>query len=155
MVKFIFLFVPLFVFLTNCASKRDMESDKQLLLQLDEQARQFHFAKNAKAMASGFTDNFISINRGHISQPSYQDRYNQFSRYFGSVDFIKWDNVTPPIIRFSDDASVAYVTIDKLVVLKSQDAPGNTLDTTYFAWLSVFKKRDGQWLLDCIASTNK
>lgn len=154
-----FLFLPSLAFLACFISchqlpETNLENEKKILLQLDEQARQFHFTKNAKAMAQGVSPDFISINKGVISKPSYEERFNRFDNYFKHVEFVKWDNTSPPIIRFSDDASIAYVAIDKLVVLnlkEEQDKP----DTTHFAWLSVFKKIDGQWTLDCIASTNK
>jgi hypothetical protein len=60
------------------------------------------------------------------------------------------------VVRFSNDASVAYVAIDKLVVLKLKNENGKEIvDTTSFAWLSVYKKVNHVWMLDCIASTNK
>lgn len=132
----------------------DFEKEKAILLQLDEQAREFHFTKNAKDMVDGFSSDYITISKGVISRPTYEDRFKRFEKYFNSVDFIKWDNVTPPVVRFSDDASVAYVVIDKLVVLTLKEQPEKP-DTTHFAWLSVFKKINGKWTFDCVASTNK
>jgi hypothetical protein len=136
------------------STKIDFEREEKLILQLDEQTRQAHFTKNARAMAEGASNDFISISNGLISKPTYEERFHRFDTYFKSVEFVKWDNVTPPVVRFSDDASIAYVTIDKLVVLKLKDEPEKS-DTTHFAWLSVFKKLQGKWVLDCIASTNQ
>lgn len=136
------------------SSTIDLEKEKQALLQLDEQARQFHFTKNSKGMADGFSADFISINKGNISKPTYEEHINRFDNYFKRVEFVKWDNVSAPVVRFSDDVSIAYVAIDKLVVLTLKEEQ-EKLDTTHFAWLSVFKKINGQWMLDCVASTNK
>ena len=150
--------IILLLFLSAChlPSKPDLEKEKQILLKLDEQARENHFSKNAKAMADGFSKNFISINRGVISQPSYDESFQRFDNYFKRVEFIKWDNNKSPVIRFSDDASVAYVAVDKSVILKPKDEnEKEVLDTTYFAWLSVFKKINDKWVLDCVSSTNK
>lgn len=150
--------IILLVLIYGCHSptKPDLEKEKQELIKLDEQARENHFSKNAKAMAEGFSPDFISINRGSVSKPTTDESFQRFDNYFKRVEFVKWDNNKPPIIRFSDDASIAYVTVDKTVILKTHDQNQHeTLDTTYFAWLSVFKKINGKWVLDCISSTNK
>lgn len=155
---FAFILLALLSCMYSCNSihKTNFEKEKEEILALDAKAREFHFTKNAKAMAEGFSNEFISLNKGVISKPTYDDNFNRFDRYFKSVEFLKWDNVTPPDVRFSDDASVAYVAVDKLVILKLKDDTGKeVLDTTKFAWLSVFKKIKKKWVLDCIASTNK
>ncbi|HSH67962.1 MAG TPA: hypothetical protein VLB84_19650 [Bacteroidia bacterium] len=140
-------------FTISCNQERNYEKEKNEILLLDEQTRAFHFTGNAKAMANIFSANFISVNKGVISQPTYADSYRQFDHYFKHVEFINWDNSNPPIIRFSKDASIAYVVIDKLVVLKEVNS--QKTDTTHFAWLSVYKKEADKWVLDCISSTNK
>lgn len=153
----IIVLIP-FLSLISCTApiKPDLEGERRKLLQLDEQARNFHFSKNAKAMADGFSSDFISIDRGVISHPSYDESLQRFDKYFKRVEFIKWDNNTPPVIRFSDDASMAYMAVDKSVILKTNDENGSEImDTTHFAWLSVFKKINGKWVLDGISSTNK
>lgn len=127
-------------------------------MKLHEQSREFHFTKNAQAMVDGFADNFISVNRGKIdSVLSREEEASRFQRYFNAVEFKKWDDVHPPIIRFSDDHSLAYMTIDKLVVLETKDTLGNHFEeTTHFAWISIFRKQpNGDWKLECVASTNE
>jgi ketosteroid isomerase-like protein len=49
------------------------------------------------------------------------------------------------------------MAIDKLVVLETRDTLGNAVEeTTHFAWISIFRKhQDGEWKLECIASTNE
>lgn len=107
-------------------------------------------------MVDGFSKDFLSINRGRIDLPSSDKSFQRFDAYFKSVTFVKWDDQTPPIVRFSTDGSVAYVAVDKLVIVENTTENGSkVLDTTHFAWLSVYKKQDGQWLLDAIASTNQ
>ena len=134
----------------------DFEQEANLLLEMDLKAREFHFDKNAQALVSGFSPDFISINRGVISKPTQEESFQRFDNYFKHVAFLKWDNTTKPIVRFSADASVAYVAVDKLVVLKLKNENGKeVVDTTHFAWLSVYKKINSNWVLDCIASTNK
>lgn len=134
----------------------DFESETKKILALDAEARAFHFNRNAKGLVATFSEDFLSINRGKIELPAAADSYKKFDNYFKSVTFVKWDNNKEPIIRFSDDASVAYAAIDKTVVLKLTDENGKeVMDTTNFAWLSVYKKVKDRWMLDCITSTTK
>jgi hypothetical protein len=138
------------------ASTIDFESETKKILALDAEAKAFHFNKDAKGLVATFSKDFLSINRGKIEFPSAANSYQKFDSYFKSVTFMKWDNNKEPIIRFSDDATIAYAAIDKTVILKLADENGKeTMDTTNFAWLSVYKKVKGQWVLDCITSTTR
>jgi hypothetical protein len=138
------------------ASTIDFESETKKILALDADARAFHFNKDAKGLVATFSKDFISINRGKIEFPAATDSYQKFDTYFKSVTFVKWDNNKDPIIRFSDDATIAYAAVDKTVILKLTDETGKeVMDTTDFAWLSVYKKVKDEWKLDCIASTTK
>jgi hypothetical protein len=138
------------------ASTIDFEGEAKKILALDDQSRIFHFNKDAKGLVASFSKDFLSINGGKIELPAVADSYQKFEGYFKSVTFVKWDNNKEPIVRFSDDATVAYAAIDKTVILKLTDENGKeAMDTTNFAWLSVYKKVKGEWMLDCIASTTK
>ncbi len=106
------------LFACQPGSPINLEQETKVLLEMDLKAREFHFNKNAQALVAGFSTDFISINRGVISKPTQKESFQQFDRYFKRVTFLKWDNTTSPVVRFSNDASVAYVAIDKLVVLK-------------------------------------
>jgi hypothetical protein len=150
--------ILIFCCLFSCkhASTIDFKSEAKKILALDDQARIFHFNKDAKGLIGSFSKDFISINRGKIELPSAADSYQKFDRYFKNVTSVKWNNNKEPIVRFSDDATVAYAAIDKTVILKLTDENGKeAMDTTNFAWLSVYKKVKGEWVLDCIASTTK
>jgi hypothetical protein len=136
-------------------TKPDFEKERTVILKLQDDQREYHFRKNARAMVDIHSDEFISIDRGKVSFPQPEQTFKMFDRYFKSVEFVKWDDIQEPIIRFSDDASVAYVAVQKEVILKAIAADGKeAMDTTRYAWLSVYKKVDDAWKLDCITSTN-
>ena len=60
------------------------------------------------------------------------------------------------MIEFSTDASMAYMIVDKLVVLTYKNAENIDIEeTTRFAWVSVFKKLSNHWKLVCNVSTNE
>lgn len=132
------------------------EEDTKKILALHEAQRTAHFDKDPKAMVDQFASNLVSVNRGKISKADPQKDIERFQSYFGAVEFKKWD-VKPPEIQFSNDRTLAYTIVDKLVVLDTKDSVGNAIEaTTHYAWVSIYRKQDdGNWKLECIASTNE
>ncbi len=150
------IFVGLLLFSCHNISKPDWEKERKEILRLESKQRAYHFAKDAKAFTDMFSKDFLSVNKGTIETPTSENSYQKFNAWFNSVEFVKWDDNTEPLVRFSDDASVAYVAVNKLVVIKKQALNAKQiLDTTNFAWLTVYKKYNGEWKIDCVSSTNK
>lgn len=80
----------------------------------------------------------------------------RIEKYFSSVNFIKWDDVAEPLIRFSSDGLMAYAIVQKQVVLSYPDSMGKSfVDTTNYAWISIYRKEKGQWKIETNISTNK
>jgi len=153
----VFLMICLTLFVASCSQHKNTD-DRNRLMELHLKGREAHLSKNAKAMVEGFADNFLSVNRGKIdSLTSREAHAERFQKYFDAVEFKKWDDVSPPTVRFSDDHSLAYMTVDKLVVLEAKDSVGNPFEeTTHFAWIAIFRKQtSGDWKIECVASTNE
>ncbi len=146
------------VLLISCETNSpiDLQKEMKAILDLEAKNKEYHFAKDTKGLVGTFSDDFLSISKGVIDRPSYGKSLQRFSSYFSNVHFLKWDDKQEPIVRFSDDATVAYVAVDKLVITEWKNETGEIMaDTTNFAWLSIYKKENGKWRLDCISSTNK
>lgn len=133
------------------------EADQKKLLAIHEDSRKAHFGADAKAMVDQMTEDMISVNAGKIHRPDRERDIEGFQSYFNSVKFKKWDDVKPPEVRFSEDHSLAYMVVDKLVVLEAKDSVGKQFEeTTHYAWVSIYRKQpDGNYKLECIASTNE
>lgn len=154
--KHLFPFVLLLLLLISCSKEKafDISVEKNKILKLHNAQRDYHFNKDSIAFANQLSKNFISVNRGLISRPSIEETIVRYNGYFSSVEFIKWDDVTEPIIKFSDDGSLAYTIVDKIVTLTYKDQSGNTVrGETHFAWTAIYKKYGEQWKIDCITST--
>jgi hypothetical protein len=96
------------------------------------------------------------VDGGTYFRPQRAAQRKSFETYFNSVEFVRWDNTKEPVVRFSTDASVAYVAVEKLVVLQEKLPTGlGKPDTSCFAWISIYKKGATGWKLDAIASTRK
>jgi hypothetical protein len=132
-------------------------NDEEQLLALHRQQREAHFSKNAVMLVDQLADNFISVNRGKIDSLHRENDIKGFESYFHSVDFRKWDDRNEPVIRFSDDKTMAYMIVDKIVELEALDSAGNkTVESTHFAWVAICRKQnDGNWKIECVASTNE
>lgn len=149
----------LVAFMAGCAVHAgffDQTAAAQAVFDLREEHRNAHFDKDAAKFVATFTKDFISVNKGVISRPSREESKDLFQGYFDAVEFVKWDDVAEPEIRFSDDGSMAYVVTEKQVDLTYPGSEGQTyLDQTRFAWIAIYRKTDSGWKVEAIASTNK
>lgn len=140
----------------NQAKKSDLESAKRAILELHNAQRDYHFNKDSIAFANQLSDNFISVNKGIVSSPKRTKTISRYHGYFSSVEFLKWDDVSEPIIKFSDDGSMAYTIVDKIVTTTHKNEEGKTIEEqTHFAWTAIYKKYGNEWKIDCVTSTNK
>ena len=149
------LFTLIFI---SCSDSPETPSqaDREAIMKIHEAQRDYHFNKDSIAFSKLFAfKDFIGINRGVISSPTKEETMARHHRYFSSVEFIKWDDVSEPVIRFSDDGSLAYTVVDKMVVLKPKDQPDSKPDTTYYAWTAIYRKHPEGWKIECVTSTNK
>ena len=136
-------------------SKFDKTAATEEILRLHNAQRDYHFGKDSIAFANQMAENFISVNRGVISKPTIQDNISRYHGYFSAVEFIQWDDMRDPIIRFSDDGSMAYTIVEKKVKLNYTDPDGNTsVDSTHFAWTTIYSMKEGEWKIENVTSTN-
>ena len=146
----------LLVFFQGCKQGPDLEKEKKTILSMLQTERKAHFDRNVDLFMSEFADGMISVNKGEVKTPTKEYNKQRISNYFGSVKFIKWDDSAEPIIRFSDDGSLAYAIIQKDVILARSDSAGKTVnDSMHYAWTSIYRKLNGVWKIECNISTNK
>lgn len=140
----------------NSESGVDFEKEKQQILELHHLQRDYHFNKDSVAFANQLSENFISVNRGLITSPTKEATVARYHDYLSSVEFEAWDDVTEPIIRFSNDGTMAYTIVDKIVKLTYKDESGNDIyDETHYAWTAIYKKYGDRWKIDCVSSTEQ
>lgn len=158
LVKQIFLsvFIGFTLFACNYTQNADFAIEKEQILRLHNAQRDYHFNKDSIAFANQLSNQFISVNKGKISSPKQSETISRYYGYFSSVEFLKWDDVSKPVIKFSDDGSMAYTIVDKIVAVTHKDDDGNTVEgKTHFAWTAIYKKYGTEWKIDCVTSTNR
>ncbi len=153
----IFLFL-LIIVAVSCNKKPqfDEEIAKAQILALHNLQRTYHFEKDSIAFANQLSDDLISVNKGIVTTPNKKETISRYHKYFSSVEFVKWDDVTAPKIRFSENGTLAYTVVDKIVKVSYKNENKETTEgETHFAWTAIYKKYGDEWKIDCITSTNK
>ena len=141
-----------------CTNSIDIDKQNETIAikALLQQERKAHFDRDVNLFMSEFADGMISVNKGKVSVATPQENKERIGNYFSSVKFIKWDDLAEPVIRLSDDGSLAYAIIQKQVILSRMDSLGKSFtDTTDYAWVSVYRKQKGEWKVECNVSTYK
>jgi len=150
------LAIILLVLSCQTSQSSSIALEKEKILRLHHAQRGYHFNKDSVSFANQLSDSFISVNKGLVTTPKREETIARYNGYFSAVEFLKWDDVSDPIIRFSDDGSMAYTIVDKIVATTSPDEKGNIIEgSTHFAWTAIYRKHNGAWKIDCVTSTNK
>ena len=124
------------------------------LLRLHYQARAAHFNRDAKSLLGDVADDFVSVDAGQVKRPERDANIKRMQSYLDASTFIEWDDVSPPVIKVSDDATMAYVINHKKVRRQTKDKDGKLQESVeVFAWVATFRKIDGRWRLAMVAST--
>ncbi len=145
--------------LAACGTRPDVEADRAELLRLHDMGRAAHFEKRADLLVASFGDSFFNISRisrGTVAVRSPAESRARFQSYFDRVTFQEWDDLAPPLIRISPDGQMAYVVVQKNVRLTAPDSAGVPKpEHTVFAWVELYEKRNGEWTLMGVASTDR
>ncbi|MBK9154881.1 MAG: formylglycine-generating enzyme family protein [Chloracidobacterium sp.] len=140
----------------RCAMTSPQQSEAvNELLRIHYADRASHFGRDAASLVARFSDDHTNISDGRVSQPRHEVFRRQMQAYFDASTFLEWDDIAPPVIHISDDASMAHVIVQKKVRLRARNAAGVEEERAdVFAWLSTYRKIGGQWKLTTITSTN-
>jgi hypothetical protein len=125
------------------------------LLESNETQRKAHILGDAKLFAGEIADSMISINKGSVTVMKNSDIENRFSSYFNSVDYISWDDISAPIIEYSDDKKTAIVHVNKLIDIQAVGDETGKHHYTQFAWSATYKWFDNKWKITSNTSTDK
>lgn len=140
----------------SCNNKPDLAREEKKIRSLLQQERKAHFDRNVQLFMQEFADSMISVNRGVVKTATPEEIKKRIGSYFGSVEFIKWDDLADPVINFSNDGSLAYAIIQKEVIVTYPDSTGKAFfDTAHYAWASIYRKQKGNWKIEANISTNK
>ena len=152
-----FTVILLFVAWATCAGAQpsaDLEKEKAELLRLHQSDREAHFKTDVDALLENSPEEFISVGRGKINKSSKEDARKMFTGYFRDAKYYEWDDVEEPIIRISNDASMAWMITRTRVRRVQKTADGTEKEEKFvYAGIMTYEKRDARWVRVANVST--
>ena len=134
----------------------DLEKEKAELLRIHKSDREAHFNTDVDRLLENSPEEFISLGRGKINRSSKEDARKMFTGYFRDAKYYEWDDVEEPIIRISNDASMAWM-ITRTRVRRVQKKPDGAEQEEKFVYAGImtYEKRDGRWVRVANVSTSE
>jgi hypothetical protein len=134
--------------------KVDLADEVEQLLRIHESDRRAHFETSAKRIMEHATDEFISVSSGRVQRTTRAENLKFFEEYFKGAKYYEWDDLEPPIVRVSNDASMAWMIVRTRVRrLQTLSGDETTQRRFVYAGIMVYEKKGGQWVRVANVST--
>lgn len=146
----------LLLILTGCNQKPDFEQLEAEIRELHNATIEAHLKKDVAFFTKDLGENYFSVGRGEIMQPSKTEITDMFSHYFSTTDFKVYEDLQDPLIGFSSDGSLAWSVVRVRVAGDQHVHPDSlrTFDTTW-AWITLYKRDHDGWIrLGEVSSSN-
>jgi hypothetical protein len=138
----------------SAEASADLEKEKAELLRIHKSDREAHFKTDVEGLLETSPEEFISVGRGKINRSSKEDARKMFTGYFRDAKYYEWDDVEVPIIRISNDASMAWMITRTRVRRVQKKADGAEQEEKFvYAGIMTYEKRDGRWVRVANVST--
>ena len=132
----------------NPAKERDE------LLKVHQADREAHFQTDVNLLLRHSAGEFISVSNGKVSKSTREDVKQFFEGYFKNAKYYEWDDLEPPIIRVSNDASLAWMIVRVKVRRTQRDATGSETERSFvYAGIMTYEKQNGKWVRVANVST--
>lgn len=139
---------------TATSSQNAMPQAYQELLALHASDRAAHFATDATALIAHEADPLVYVRDGAVYHLPREARLQDFEQYFHNATYFEWDDLEPPIVQVSQDATLGWV-ITRMKVRRTQtDDAGVQHEREFiYAGIMTYEKRDRQWVCTANVST--
>lgn len=104
--------------------------------------RRAHFETDVELLVANDAEEWINVRDATIIRRRREDVADFFRAYFEGATYLEWDDVEPPIVRVSDDGTLAWM-ITHVRVRRTRD--DRELRFNY-AGIETYEKRDGRWV---------
>src|SRR3954466_3940565 len=132
----------------------DLEKEKAELLRIHKSDREAHFMTDVDRLLENSPEVFISVGRGEINRSSKEDAHKMFTGYFKDAKYYEWDDLEEPIVRVSNDASMAWMITRYKVRRVQKQADGTEKEQKFvYAGIMTYEKRNGRWIRVANVST--
>lgn len=131
-----------------------IEQARQELLAIHAADRAAHFARDAAALLSHHPETFISVTNGVIQHVPIDNAREGFEAYFKNATYYEWDDLEPPIVRVSQDASMGWMIVrNKVRRVQVNDQGVHHEREFIYAGIMTYERQDGTWVRVANVST--
>jgi hypothetical protein len=123
-------------------SELDLDRERAALLELHATVRRAHFETDVDQLLANGADEWINVRDANIARRRREEDVRIFTEYFDGAMYHEWDDIEPPIVSVSNDASLAWMIVNVRV---RRTKNGEELRFRY-AGIETFEKRDGRWI---------
>jgi hypothetical protein len=136
------------------AEVSDLEKEKAELLRIHQQERKAHFNTDVELLLANQGENFISVADGKITTEKKPQSREFFTKYFQNAKYFEWDDMEPPIVRVSKDATMAWVIVRVKVRRTQKDVSGKEDETKFiYSGIMTYEKQNKKWIAIANVST--
>ena len=131
--------------------KINLAREKEELLKVHHIDRQAHFQTDPGLILRHAADEFIAVSNGKVNRSTREEVKQFFEGYFKNAKYSEWDDLEPPVIKISNDASMAWM----IVRIKVSRTEGATQKQTSFVYAGImtYEKKNGKWVRVANVST--
>jgi len=122
-------------------------TDEQRLLRLHRIVMDDHYFGDASGMKTMNAEPFMVVTEGEVLTMSDAESDAGLDRIMATRDYTVYDDTIRPIVKISQDGTLAWVTVRvyaKGVRFDGEGKPAGPLEFTS-AWTELYEKVDGRW----------
>jgi len=141
----------------GCAKKETVRSDMEKIMDLHKAQQVSHYKEDVAMFVNQFSDSMIAVKNGKITIINKDSATKRIQGYYDNVMIKKWEDVKEPLVSFSKDSSMAWMVVDKMIVMEYENEEKKLMEeSTHFAWVTILgKQSNGEWKIVCNVSTNE
>lgn len=120
--------------------------DVKELLAMHNQVLEAHRQNNVEMWNSLEAETLTVASGGMLTEVSLKDRLPSRRSYLRTTKFETYEDVRPPIIRVSDDGTLAWL-FAQVEIKGERELGGKTVPFhDVWAWVELYERRNGKWL---------
>src|SRR6266699_3144652 len=120
----------------------NLDAERAGLLAMHAAVRQAHFDTDPAGVVAYDAEEWINVRDGTVTVRHRAEDLQMFTEYFAGATYREWDDVEPPVVRVSDDASLAWLILH-VHVHRTQGVEDLRFE---YAGVETYEKREGRWL---------
>jgi hypothetical protein len=140
------LLYVMFSFLA-CDNKFDEKVYRNEILALHQEMIDAHLNKDLGFFTRDIAPDYFSVGRGEIRFPQKQEITEQFTNYINNTEFTAYNDLREPIVKFSDDGSLAYLIVQvKVAGNRRFESDSLTQFDLTWAWITLYERSENKWI---------